>query len=83
MAGKPALGLLISADGPKPPTGMGEPDGDEADDGKLMAARAFRKAIQSGDDEGVASAFQTLYDHCKPEMEEEPASTEPEVPEGY
>lgn len=79
---KPALGLLISADGPKPPGGMGEPDGDEADDGKLMAARALRKAISGGDDEGVATAFQTLYDHCQPAMEEENAE-EPEVPEGF
>jgi hypothetical protein len=65
MAAAKKSGLLAilggGSDGPSP---MGsEEDAPEAD-GKTEAAQSLLDAIDGGDAESVASAFQALYDQC-------------------
>jgi hypothetical protein len=62
MGKKPELGLLITADKPK---GLGGAHEEESDDPKVNAARGIREAIESGDDQALADAFQTMVDACK------------------
>jgi hypothetical protein len=64
---RPELGLLITAD--KPGAGSG---GEEIDDPKVNAARGIREAIESGDDQALADAFQTMVDACQGYDDEAP-----------
>lgn len=68
--GKPALGLLITAD--KAPKGMeSEGDGEDENEGGMMAAQALIKATKTGDAQGVLDAFKMLMDHCDSMGEDE------------
>jgi hypothetical protein len=65
---KPELGLLI----PPETLGLVGSDEEQTDDPKVNAARGIREAIESGDDQALADAFQTMVDACKGYGEEEP-----------
>jgi hypothetical protein len=77
MAAEPK-GLLAIIGKDSPPAAG---DDEEMDDPKVSAIRRFREALDSGDDEAAAMAFQDAYDACGMKKEE-PEEAEEEAYEG-